>query len=176
MCLCVLYKPSPSQSPSFRVWHLNTGPGSHWLISSWGWSNPSFSGSDMSTPAAVVSALQIKMSPTPERGTIAASSRHPGPSKQPAFELPVFVDLSAHLKLQDAQKLFACVSGEFGRIICSHFSGKYEREALIDLTAYRGWFFMSLKWLKDVIRLFASSPSGSLIGRIQCLLGNSLDV
>lgn len=119
MCLCVLYKPSPSQSRSFRVWHLNTGPGSHWLISSWGWSNPSFSGSDMSTPAAVVSALQIKMSPTSERGTTAASSSDPGPGKQWAFELLAFGDLFLHFKLQDVHELFASISGEFGRIIYS---------------------------------------------------------
>ena len=48
---------SPLQSWSFRTWHLNMGPGRHWLISSWGRSNPSSLGSDVSTSAAVVSAL-----------------------------------------------------------------------------------------------------------------------
>lgn len=55
--LWTLLLPPALQTWSFRTWHLNTGPGRHCLISSWGKSNLSSPGRYVSTPAALVSAL-----------------------------------------------------------------------------------------------------------------------
>lgn len=59
---CSVNRPlAPLQWQSCRTWYLNVGCGRDWIISSPGRSNPSSSGNDVSTSAAVVTALWIGM-------------------------------------------------------------------------------------------------------------------